>query len=142
MWIILVAANRACLISCGLGCVGCAWLHAATYRTKLRGLFSLPEEPYSDSVVHCCCCLCALSQEYRELKNRDVDPSIGIFLTNSPPHSYFVRKLQFHFNCIRLAIYFFVCTHIKFGWIKKKERKKKYANFIFQLIWQFAIIFY
>ncbi|TKY69382.1 PLANT CADMIUM RESISTANCE 9 [Spatholobus suberectus] len=53
------------------------WLYGATYRSKLRRLFSLPEEPYSDSFVHCCCCVCSLTQEYKELKNRRIDPSIG-----------------------------------------------------------------
>ncbi|XP_059649461.1 protein PLANT CADMIUM RESISTANCE 9-like [Cornus florida] len=65
------------LIYYALGAVGCGWLYACTYRTKLRHLFSLPEAPCADVLVHCCCCVCSLSQEYRELKNRGVDPSIG-----------------------------------------------------------------
>ncbi|KAJ9140710.1 hypothetical protein P3X46_031322 [Hevea brasiliensis] len=71
--------------SCGLAgllyyataSIGCGWLYACTYRSKLRGLFSLPEAPCADWLVHCCCCACSLCQEYRELKNRGVDPSIG-----------------------------------------------------------------
>ncbi|OWM75791.1 hypothetical protein CDL15_Pgr009435 [Punica granatum] len=56
----------------------CRCVYGSLYRTKLRRLFSLPEAPYSDSVIHYyCCCICGLSQEYRELKNRGFDPSIG-----------------------------------------------------------------
>ncbi|XP_010487772.1 PREDICTED: protein PLANT CADMIUM RESISTANCE 7-like [Camelina sativa] len=53
-----------CLLSC-------------TYRTKIRRKFGLPESPGSDCLTHCFCDRCALCQEYRELKNRGVDPSIG-----------------------------------------------------------------
>ncbi|KAG2715543.1 hypothetical protein I3760_03G083400 [Carya illinoinensis] len=65
------------LISYAMGSVGCGWLYACTYRSKLRGLFSLPEAPCADWLVHCCCCACSLCQEYRELQYRGVDPSIG-----------------------------------------------------------------
>ncbi|KAJ4710551.1 protein PLANT CADMIUM RESISTANCE 2-like [Melia azedarach] len=57
--------------------IGCAWLYGGIYRTKLRRHYSLPEAPCSDYLVHGCCCVCALTQEYRELKNRGIDPSIG-----------------------------------------------------------------
>ncbi|BAT98981.1 hypothetical protein LR48_Vigan06g130500 [Vigna angularis] len=56
---------------------GMSWLNGAIYRSKLRRLFSLPEEPYSDSFVHCCCCVCSLTQEFRELINRGINPSLG-----------------------------------------------------------------
>ncbi|TKY60915.1 PLANT CADMIUM RESISTANCE 12 [Spatholobus suberectus] len=56
----------------GLGC-----LYSYTFRSKLRGLYSLPEEPCMDFCVHCFCAYCAICQEYRELKNRGLDPSIG-----------------------------------------------------------------
>ncbi|XP_031400204.1 protein PLANT CADMIUM RESISTANCE 9-like isoform X2 [Punica granatum] len=55
----------------------CPCLYGSLYRTKLRRLFSLPEAPYSDLVVHSCCCICSLSQEYREFKNRGINPSLG-----------------------------------------------------------------
>ncbi|CAK9159584.1 unnamed protein product [Ilex paraguariensis] len=67
----------ACALYYALSSVGCGWLYACTYRSKLRGLFKLPEAPCVDGLVHGSCCLCAISQEYRELKNRGVDPSIG-----------------------------------------------------------------
>ncbi|KAJ1389448.1 PLAC8 motif-containing protein [Sesbania bispinosa] len=69
--------NAAGCIYLLLGSPGFAGLYSATYRSKLRRLFSLPEEPFSDSFLHCCCCVCALTQEYRELTNRRIDPSIG-----------------------------------------------------------------
>ncbi|PON86477.1 PLAC8 motif-containing protein [Trema orientale] len=55
----------------------CAFMYSCTYRTKLRGLYSLPEEPCKDCCVHYFCVCCALCQEYRELKNRGLDPAIG-----------------------------------------------------------------
>ncbi|KAI9128994.1 hypothetical protein K1719_000477 [Acacia pycnantha] len=57
--------------------IGCACLYTFTYRGKLRGLFNLPEDPCNDFCVHCFCVSCAICQEYRELKNRGVDPSLG-----------------------------------------------------------------
>nr|GEW28892.1 auxilin-like protein [Tanacetum cinerariifolium] len=35
------------------------------------------EQPCNDVFVHCCCEFCALCQEYRELKNRGFEPSLG-----------------------------------------------------------------
>ncbi|XP_010265198.1 PREDICTED: cell number regulator 2-like [Nelumbo nucifera] len=57
--------------------IGCSCLYTFSYRSKLRGLYSLQEAPCGDLLIHCCCLSCALCQEYRELKNRGVDPSIG-----------------------------------------------------------------
>lgn len=53
-----------CLLSC-------------TYRTKLRARYGLMETPAPDWIVHCFCECCALCQEYRELQQRGLDPSIG-----------------------------------------------------------------
>ncbi|KAF5958016.1 hypothetical protein HYC85_005241 [Camellia sinensis] len=73
--------DKACfaagLIFCILNPKCCGKLYAYSYRSKLRALFSLPEAPHSDFLAHCCCCLCAHTQEYRELKNRGIDPSLG-----------------------------------------------------------------
>ncbi|XP_031249666.1 protein PLANT CADMIUM RESISTANCE 9-like [Pistacia vera] len=65
------------LVYYAMGRIGCGWLYGGTYRSKLRGQFSLPEAPCFDWLLHCFCCVCALTQEYRELKNRGVNPSIG-----------------------------------------------------------------
>ncbi|KAI6670523.1 hypothetical protein NL676_005408 [Syzygium grande] len=57
--------------------IGCPCLLSCTYRTKLRNRFNLIESPAPDWITHFFCECCALSQEYRELKNRGLDPSIG-----------------------------------------------------------------
>ncbi|PIA63574.1 hypothetical protein AQUCO_00201130v1 [Aquilegia coerulea] len=67
--------NRACCIYYSLS--SCSWLYASMYRSKLRRMYSLREEPCSDGVVHCCCCVCSITQEYWELKARGLDPSKG-----------------------------------------------------------------
>ncbi|KAK9114801.1 hypothetical protein Syun_021598 [Stephania yunnanensis] len=70
------SCGSAGMIFCVLGCF--AYLYSCTYRTKLRGLYSLSEDPCGDCLVHWCCAPCAICQEYRELKNRGLDPSIGL----------------------------------------------------------------
>ncbi|KMZ66016.1 plant cadmium resistance 2 [Zostera marina] len=56
---------------------GCSCLYSCFYRSKLRGQHLLEESPCSDCLVHCCCESCALCQEYRELKNRGINPKLG-----------------------------------------------------------------
>ncbi|XP_065861094.1 protein PLANT CADMIUM RESISTANCE 11-like [Euphorbia lathyris] len=58
-------------------CMGCACLYSCFYRPKLRGQYFLKEKPCTDCCVHFCCEQCALCQEYRELKNRGFNMSIG-----------------------------------------------------------------
>ncbi|XP_058735411.1 cell number regulator 1-like [Vicia villosa] len=60
-----------------LGLTGLACLYSCYYRSKLRAQYDLPEAPCMDCLVHFCCETCALCQEYRELKNRGFDLSIG-----------------------------------------------------------------
>ncbi|KAK6116357.1 hypothetical protein DH2020_049819 [Rehmannia glutinosa] len=72
-----ISSGTACGIFAALNAVHCTWLYTSNYRTKLRALYKLPESPYGDQTVHCCCCVCGITQEFRELKNRGVDPSIG-----------------------------------------------------------------
>ncbi|OEL30226.1 Protein PLANT CADMIUM RESISTANCE 3 [Dichanthelium oligosanthes] len=56
----------------GLGC-----LYSCCYRSRLRSQYGLTEKPCADCCVHFCCEACALCQEYRELKARGFDMSIG-----------------------------------------------------------------
>ncbi|KAL8268966.1 hypothetical protein R6Q59_002764 [Mikania micrantha] len=56
---------------------GCQCVYSFQYRSKLRHQYMLPEEPCNDCLVHCCCESCALCQEYRELKYRGFNPSLG-----------------------------------------------------------------
>ncbi|XP_006833356.2 protein PLANT CADMIUM RESISTANCE 8 [Amborella trichopoda] len=53
------------------------WIMATIYRKKLRKKYNLVEAPTEDWIAHCCCPCCALCQEFRELNNRGLDPSLG-----------------------------------------------------------------
>ncbi|MBA0834720.1 hypothetical protein Goarm_007047, partial [Gossypium armourianum] len=46
------------------------------YRKKLRRRFGLIEAPASDRIIHSIFEPCALCQEYRELKNRGINPAL------------------------------------------------------------------
>jgi len=74
---IISAATQARLIFCLLGCAGLSSVYSYRFRSGLRTLFNLPQEPCIDFCVHYCCTICAICQEYRELKNRGLDPSKG-----------------------------------------------------------------
>ncbi|CAI7808109.1 unnamed protein product [Closterium sp. NIES-53] len=41
-----------------------------SFRYKPRRRYGLPAEPCTDLLMHWCCCICAISPQYRELKNR------------------------------------------------------------------------
>ncbi|GKA85454.1 PLAC8 motif-containing protein [Tanacetum coccineum] len=56
---------------------GCECIYSFMYRSKLRQQYMLTEQPCNDCLVHCCCEWCALCQEYRELKYRGLEPSLG-----------------------------------------------------------------
>ncbi|KAK8949691.1 Protein PLANT CADMIUM RESISTANCE 2 [Platanthera zijinensis] len=56
---------------------GCQSIFSCFYRAKMRGQYSLKEGPCADCIVHCFCEPCALCQEYRELKRRGFNMSIG-----------------------------------------------------------------
>ncbi|KAL7149511.1 hypothetical protein ABFS83_05G045500 [Erythranthe nasuta] len=61
-----------------IACVtGCPCFYSCFYRSKLRQQYLLHESACGDCCVHCFCESCALCQEYRELKNRGFDMSIG-----------------------------------------------------------------
>lgn len=60
-----------------LALTGLSCLYSCYYRSKMRAQYDLPEAPCMDCFVHFCCETCALCQEYRELKNRGYDMSIG-----------------------------------------------------------------
>lgn len=53
------------------------WILGSNYRLKLRQRYNLVQAPYEDWAVHLFCPCCALCQEFRELKNRGYDPSLG-----------------------------------------------------------------
>lgn len=59
---------------------GCSCIYSCFYRSKMRQQYMLPESPCADCLVHFCCEPCALCQEYRELKTRGFDMSLGNYL--------------------------------------------------------------
>lgn len=61
-----------------IACVtGCPFFYSCFYRAKMRQQHLLKDTPCCDCLLHFCCESCALCQEYRELKNRGYDMSIG-----------------------------------------------------------------
>ncbi|KAF3789509.1 hypothetical protein EJ110_NYTH18148 [Nymphaea thermarum] len=63
--------------------MGVPFILSCTYRTRLRERFNLPEDPFPDLLTHLLCEPCALCQEYRELRYRGLDPSIGDKMENT-----------------------------------------------------------
>ncbi|GKV23529.1 hypothetical protein SLEP1_g33239 [Rubroshorea leprosula] len=57
--------------------IGAPCLFSCVYRAKLRSKFALIESPVPDWVIHLLFEHCALCQEYRKLKHRGCDPTIG-----------------------------------------------------------------
>ncbi|KAG5601995.1 hypothetical protein H5410_033365 [Solanum commersonii] len=53
------------------------WIMGSKYRTQLRQRYNLVEAPYSDMISHMFCPCCSLCQEFRELRNRGLDPALG-----------------------------------------------------------------
>ncbi|XP_077212002.1 PLAC8 family protein isoform X2 [Tasmannia lanceolata] len=53
------------------------WIMGSMYRARLRRAYNLVEAPTQDWVAHAFCPCCSLCQEFRELRNRGLDPSLG-----------------------------------------------------------------
>ncbi|PWA51706.1 cell number regulator 10 [Artemisia annua] len=53
------------------------WIYSCMYRSKMRQQYMLAGGPCNDCIRHCCCESCSLCQEYRELKHRGFDMSLG-----------------------------------------------------------------
>ncbi|CAN6439971.1 unnamed protein product [Victoria cruziana] len=60
-----------------LAWIGVPCILSCSYRSRLRARYDLLEAPASDVIIHFLCEWCALCQEYRELRNRGLDPAIG-----------------------------------------------------------------
>ncbi|KAI4312845.1 hypothetical protein MLD38_037635 [Melastoma candidum] len=69
-------AFAGCMFYC-LAQFACNAMYACTYRSKLRGQYSIPGSECADFCIHFWCPLCAICQEHRELVNRGFGPSIG-----------------------------------------------------------------
>ncbi|KAK6912724.1 PLAC8 motif-containing protein, partial [Dillenia turbinata] len=59
---------------CCLSLVVCHWKIGVRYRKRVRNAFQLAETPLTDRLSHVLFPLCALCQEFRELKNQGYDP--------------------------------------------------------------------
>ncbi|KAF5747717.1 hypothetical protein HS088_TW05G00444 [Tripterygium wilfordii] len=67
-----------CMMTDGilLGLPGCfVACYACGYRRALRAKYNLEEAPCGDFITHFCCHLCAICQEYREIRERSGDPN-------------------------------------------------------------------
>ena len=65
-------------------CIAMPCIVSCSYRSKLRAKYGLIEDPAPDWLTHWLFEWCALCQEYRELNNRGLDPSIGIAFYSIP----------------------------------------------------------
>ncbi|GAY58928.1 hypothetical protein CUMW_190620 [Citrus unshiu] len=77
-----IVLHAACGVNCALYFIiawltGCSCLLSCGYRSKMRHQYMLKDSPCGDCLVHVFCELCALCQEYRELKSRGFDMSLG-----------------------------------------------------------------
>nr|VDD44695.1 unnamed protein product [Brassica oleracea] len=75
-------------------------VYSCTFWAKIRSKFGLPDAPAPDWITHCFCEYCALCQEYRELKNRGLDPSIGKLLTVYEFHSQIIYQSTLYYKRI------------------------------------------
>ncbi|XP_034684478.1 proline-rich receptor-like protein kinase PERK10 [Vitis riparia] len=55
----------------------CHWNVGVRYRRRVRNAYELAETPLTDRLAHVLFPLCALCQEFRELKNQGYDPFLG-----------------------------------------------------------------
>ncbi|KAJ0027458.1 hypothetical protein Pint_35988 [Pistacia integerrima] len=80
-----------CLLTDGilLGLPGCfVACYACGYRRALRAKYNLQEAPCGDFVTHFFCHLCAICQEYREIRERSGDsnpPDLKLAVVTAPP---------------------------------------------------------
>lgn len=72
-----------------LGLPGCfVACYACGYRRSLRAKYNLPEAPCGDFATHFFCHLCAICQEYREIRERSGDsnpPDLTLAVVTAPP---------------------------------------------------------
>ena len=55
----------------------CGRMYACFYSGKMRAQYNIKGDGCTDCLKHFCCNLCALTQQYRELKHRGFDMSLG-----------------------------------------------------------------
>lgn len=104
---------------------GLACMYSCFYRSRMRNQYMLAETPYPDWCLHLCCEVCALCQEYRELKNRGFNMNIGtllIYIFKPSFHSIkYYHLMYLHFSLHYLILYRMACEHGEYA-------KSCYAN--------------
>ncbi|KAJ7949805.1 Protein PLANT CADMIUM RESISTANCE like [Quillaja saponaria] len=87
-----LANTVCCLLTEGIWLVGlpgyCVACYACGYRRELRSKFNLQEEPCGDFATHFFCHLCAICQEYREIRERAGDSEsvdMNLAVVTAPP---------------------------------------------------------
>ncbi|CAK7265918.1 hypothetical protein SEPCBS57363_001832 [Sporothrix epigloea] len=63
--------NASCLLLFGSACCGLFWLPMAIQRSDIRKKFNLEGDCILDIAASCCCALCVLTQDEKEVKARD-----------------------------------------------------------------------
>ncbi|KAI4295332.1 hypothetical protein L6164_035388 [Bauhinia variegata] len=93
-FVLWTLVNTACCfltdgILLGVGVPGCfVSIYACGYRRALRSKYNLQEAPCGDLVTHFFCHLCAICQEYREIRERSGDSEatdIKVAVVTAPP---------------------------------------------------------
>lgn len=105
------------------------WIMGSKYRAKLRKKYGLVEAPYEDVVSHIFCPCCSLCQEFRELKNRGLDPALG----KKQPYSS-----SFHSSSITLRNIYSTkdpASLLSFLWLQSTVRVT-YTKSILMVVWQ------
>ncbi|XP_048613117.1 protein PLANT CADMIUM RESISTANCE 2-like [Brassica napus] len=89
---------------------GCGCLYSCFYRGKMRAQYNIGGNDCGDCLKHFFCELCALTQQYRELKNRGYDMKLGI--------DFFIPEFFFLILYCNLKIF----TFIKLMWYFRMGR--------------------
>ncbi|CAK7231139.1 hypothetical protein SEUCBS140593_007825 [Sporothrix eucalyptigena] len=63
--------NTSCLLLCGSACCGLHWIPMALQRADIRTKYNLEGNCIVDIAASCCCALCVLTQDEKEVKARD-----------------------------------------------------------------------
>ncbi|CAK7218113.1 hypothetical protein SCUCBS95973_003379 [Sporothrix curviconia] len=63
--------NTSCLLLCGSACCGLHWIPMSLQRADIREKYNLEGNCIVDIAASCCCALCVLTQDEKEVKARD-----------------------------------------------------------------------
>ncbi|KAF2663679.1 PLAC8-domain-containing protein [Microthyrium microscopicum] len=69
--------NTSCLMFVGSSCVGLHWLLGSLQRSEVRQKYNLEGSCITDIAASCCCALCSLVQQEKEVTFRQAEKSSG-----------------------------------------------------------------